>query len=46
VPSFGRLPFQVYIPPPKKGAAKKKTSKAKKKAAPRKAVRKIKRRVR
>jgi hypothetical protein len=36
VPSFGRLPFQVYIPPPKKGAAKKKTSKAKKKAAVRK----------
>jgi len=55
VPSFGRLPFQVYIPPPKKrkGAKKKKSkvaaSKAKKKPAPRKPARKTaraKRRVR
>ncbi|HEX4637097.1 MAG TPA: prephenate/arogenate dehydrogenase family protein [Rhizomicrobium sp.] len=39
VPSFGRLPFQVYIPPKKrKGAAKKKktAAKAKKKPAARK----------
>jgi cyclohexadieny/prephenate dehydrogenase len=48
VPSFGRLPFQVYIPPPKKKGATKKKAKAgkakKKKRAPRKAVRKAKRR--
>ena len=44
VPSFGRLPFQVYVPPPKKkrkGAKQKKSAKAKaKKPAPRKALRK------
>jgi len=49
VPSFGRLPFQVYIPPPKKrkSKAKKKAVKAaKKKPAPRKAPAKAKRRAR
>jgi cyclohexadieny/prephenate dehydrogenase len=47
VPSFGRLPFQVYIPPPKKGGAKKKAKAGqgkKKKPAPRKAAGKAKRR--
>ena len=49
VPSFGRLPFQVYVPPPKKrkGAKKKKSVKAKaqsKKSVPRKVARKTKRR--
>ncbi|HWU56870.1 MAG TPA: prephenate/arogenate dehydrogenase family protein [Rhizomicrobium sp.] len=36
VPSFGRLPFQVYIPPPKarKGSAKKKKKAAAKKKKP------------
>jgi len=44
VPSFGRLPFQVYIPPAKKRGKKKKNAAKKKKPAPRKTKAKAKRR--